>query len=125
MKIKEEFPLTVPKLVEASGYHASLVKKLMPAADKWSGTTPRWRAGRILPKFGAALLMAELDKAPRVEEISRITPSDLASVIAWMPSVESAQAVKLDYARNYWETPARRQTQWVIERAQTMGGVKL
>jgi hypothetical protein len=97
----------------------------MPAADRWSGTTPRWRAGRILPKFGAALLMGNFDKMPRVESIGSLTPPDLPQVIAWMPIVESAQAVVADYVRNYWGIPASNQHRWATELAQEMGGTKL
>lgn len=125
MKIKEEFPLTVPKLSASSGYHVALVKKLMPAADKWSGTTPRWRAGRILPKFGAALLLPSSSVAPAVKLAADILPADVSNVVRVFDSRDAASAVCREFMAAFWSIPARGVRAWLVECSDRSGGRKL
>ena len=122
MKITEEFPLTVPRLCEQSGYHPELVKKLMPAADHHSGTTPRWKAVRQLPTWRAVLLLPIREKMPEVKAMADIQPADLPTVIVWLDSMETAVKIRQDYVKEFWSIKAGTEAAWSKAHALQLGG---
>lgn len=123
MKITEEYPLTVPRLCQDSGYHPELVKKLMPAADHHSGTTPRWLSSRQLPDWRAAVILPPREKMPVVKAMAEILPADLPNVIVWLGDMETAITIRQDYVKAFWTTRAGGEREWIRNRAKELGGV--
>jgi len=121
-KIRDEFPITIPSLVEQSGYHPELVKKLMPAADHWSGTTPRWRAIRQLPGWCSVLILPLREKMPVVKAMAELAPADLPSVIVWLSDMETANQILQSYVRNYWSIKVGGERDWIRNKAKELGG---
>lgn len=122
MKITEEYPITVPSLAASTGWHPALIRLLMPKADHWSGTTPRWRYERTLPTWRAACIMAPREKMPTIKAVADLLPGDLEAVIGWLDSVEAGHDLRRTFAKEYWQIQAGRERDWVKARIVHLGG---
>lgn len=120
VKIREEFPITMPRMIEANPtLPACLLRKLMPSPAHWSGQTPRWRTAPAFPAISCTLKLE--GNEPVLKAAAETACSHPGPFFA---DEAQAVAVQKEFVRNFFSIQGKPYVAF-LEIARKHGGVML